>query len=65
MYTEVVLIAQYVWQIPTRLNCPWVTPLLRTRMEQVCCRARFAVLLHASVPPAGQLSVRCHLSFVW
>ena len=40
MYTEVVLIAQYVWQIPTRLNCPWVTPLLRTRMEQVCAFQR-------------------------
>jgi hypothetical protein len=35
VYTEIVLIAQYVWQIPTRLNCAWVSPLLREKMEQV------------------------------
>lgn len=35
MYMEAVLIAQYVWQIPTRLGCAWVTPQLRTQMEEV------------------------------
>jgi hypothetical protein len=53
MYTEVVLIAQYVWQIPTRLNCEWVTPLLRTRMEQVCpvaCNAQNCHLPKMCVP---------------
>ena len=43
MYTEGVLIAQYVWQIPTRLGCAWVTPLLRTQLEEVRIRdATFA-----------------------
>jgi hypothetical protein len=55
MYTEVVLIAQYVWQIPTRLNCPWVTPLLRTRMEQVCSSCMLCCA--TACQPAGGLRV--------
>lgn len=36
MYTEAVLIGQYIWLIPTRLDCSWVTSLLRTQIEEVC-----------------------------
>ncbi len=33
MYLEVLLIAQYTFQIPTRLRCPFVTPELRETAE--------------------------------
>ena len=35
VYVEAVLIAQYVYQIPTRLHCALVTPRTRTLVEQV------------------------------
>jgi len=33
VYLEVLLIAQYTFQIPTRLRCPFVTPELRETAE--------------------------------
>ena len=33
MYLEVLLIAQYTFQIPTRLRCPFITPEWRDTAE--------------------------------
>ena len=33
VYTEGILIAQYVYQIPTRLHCPFVSASFQQRME--------------------------------
>ena len=35
VYTEGILIAQYVYQIPTRLHCPFVSASFQQRMEIV------------------------------
>ena len=35
VYVEACLIAQYVWQIPTRLRCGFATPQLRFTLERI------------------------------
>lgn len=35
VYVEAVLIAQYVWQIPTRLRCGLIRPPLRAAAERL------------------------------
>lgn len=63
MYTEVVLIAQYVWQIPTRLNCVWVSLLLRTQMEEVrFCLATRARVTMCSCPSWVAHCLRCAIA---
>ena len=57
VYTEGVLIAQYVWQIPTRLGCPWITPMLRARMGEVGLPFTLPPL-----PPPPPPSSRCAMT---
>ena len=65
MYTEGVLIAQYVWQIPTRLGCAWVTALLRARMEEVRSSSQNSTsLVAATCMPLLLLQFVAHLHCV-
>lgn len=35
LYTEAILIAQYIYQVPTRLHCDFVTPEIHQGVEVV------------------------------
>ncbi len=40
MYVEAILIAQHVWQVPTRLRCSLISPGLRASAERLGLHAK-------------------------